>query len=177
MNTRLSACLPLAAPLTLMALLAGCAQPMATRSAAPTARLYANDLAGGAKLCTVPRPVNLTAGQPTEATMVLDNDGGWCGILVAQPGPKPFDLGLVEARPTNGRLHIRKVGDNTRVDYIPNAAFGGTDAFAVRLMPGGATLRVAVTVNYTAPPAPPPPPAHVAPPARRTPAPAPARRR
>ena len=161
----------LAAPLTLLAALAGCAEPQANRPVTQTARLYANDLAGGAKLCTVPRPVNLVAGQPTEATMVVDNDGGWCGILVNQAGPKPFDLGLVATRPQNGRLHIRKVGDNTRVDYIPNAAYGGTDAFAVRLMPGGATLRVAVTVNYTAPPAPPAPPPP-APPAR-----APARRR
>ena len=167
MNSRLT----LVAPLTLLAALAGCAEPQATRSVASTARVYANDLAGGSKLCTVPQPVNLTAGQPTEATMVVDNDGGWCGILVAQSGPKPFDFGLVETRPTNGRLHIRKVGNNTRVDYIPNVAFGGTDAFAVRLMPGGAMLRTAVTVNYTAPPAP-PPPAQVAPPARRTPAPA-----
>ncbi|MDN3566886.1 hypothetical protein ACFQY5_26525 [Paeniroseomonas aquatica] len=174
MNSRLT----LVAPLTLLAALAGCAEPQATRRAAPTTRVYANDLAGGAKLCTVQQPVSLTAGQPTETTMVLDNDGGWCGILVSQPGPKPFDLGLVETRPTNGRLHIRKVGDNTRVDYIPNAAFGGSDAFAVRLMPGGATLRVAVTVNYTAPAAPPPPPARAAtPPPRRTPAAAPARRK
>jgi hypothetical protein len=156
--------LALVAPLTLLAALAGCAQPMATRSSGSTARLYANDLAGGAKLCTVPRPVNLVAGQPTDATMVVDNDGGWCGILVNQPGPKPFDMGLVSTRPQNGRLHIHKVGDNTRVDYIPNAAYGGPDAFEVRLMPGGATLRVAVTVNYTAPPAPPAPPP--APPAR-----------
>lgn len=168
MNLRLS----LAAPATLLALLAGCAQPMATRSGASTARVYANDLSGGAKLCTVPRPVNLTPGQPTDATMVVDNDGGWCGILVNQPGPKPFDLGLVAVRPTHGRLHIRKVGDNTRVDYIPNAAFGGSDEFTVRMLPGGSTLRVAVTVNYTAPAAPPPPPAQAATPPRRTPTPA-----
>jgi hypothetical protein len=151
-----------AGPLTLLAglaLLAGCAGQQAARPAGSSARLYANDLAGGAKVCTVPQAVSLANEQPTDVTMVLDNDGGWCGIQVAQPGPKPFDAGLVTTRPQHGRLHIRKVGDNTRVDYIPNAAFGGTDAFAVRLLPGGAVLRAAVTVNYTAPPAPPPPPA------------------
>ncbi len=119
----------------------------------------ADDLAGGAKTCTVPQAAVLSAGQQVETTMTVDNDGGWCGITVAQSGPKPFAYGTVQSRPRNGRVHIHTVGDNTRVDYIPNAAFGGTDNFAVQLKPGNATMRVAVTVTYTPPPAPPAPPA------------------
>ena len=172
MNARFAAARPLTLALGL-AMLAGCAEQAATRAPAPGARLYANDLAGGAKTCTVPQQVSLSAGQPADATMLVDNDGGWCGITVAQSGPKPYANGLVEKRPENGRLHIHSVGDRTRVDYIPNAAFGGTDAFTVRMLPGDATLRVAVTVNYTAPPAPPAPPAAPA----RSPARSPARRR
>jgi hypothetical protein len=33
----------------------------------------------------------------------------------------------------------------TRIDYTPNKGFVGTDAFAVKLIPGDATVRVAVT--------------------------------
>ena len=164
----MSPCLSVIRPFALvagLAALAGCAGPTAP-TARSAARVYAADLTGGAKLCTVPQSVNLTAGQTTEATMAVENDGGWCGILVSQSGPKPFSAGLVTERPQNGRLHVHTVGDQTRVDYIPNPAYGGPDAFAVRLMPGGAVLHVAVTVNYTAPPAPPAP----------TPAPAPARK-
>ncbi|MBL6453873.1 hypothetical protein JMJ55_00975 [Belnapia sp. T6] len=158
MNARLS----FAGPLTLaagLALLAGCAPQQAASPARPGARIYANDLAGAAKTCTVPQPAVLSAGQQVETTMTVDNDGGWCGITVAQSGPKPFSYGTVANRPQHGRLHIHTVGDSTRVDYIPNAAFGGTDSFAVQLKPGDATMRVAVTVTYTAPPAPPTPPA------------------
>ncbi|MCO6418046.1 hypothetical protein JYK14_18035 [Siccirubricoccus sp. KC 17139] len=155
--------------LALATLLAACAQQQ--QAAAPAARVYAVDLQGQAKNCTVPANVALSADRPAEATMSLDNDGGWCGIFVAQPGPKPFDYGTVRSRPANGRVLIRKVGDRTRVDYFPNAAFGGTDNFTVQLMPGGQELKVAVTVAYTPPPAPPAPPAHT-PPART-----PARRR
>jgi hypothetical protein len=137
--------LKFAAPLMLAVTLAGCAQQ--PRPAASVNRVYAVDLAGGAQVCTVPRSVDLVAGQPTDATMVVGNDGGWCGIAVSQPGPRPFAAGLVTTRPQHGRLHIRRVGDYTRVDYIPNAGYRGADAFAVRLMPGGAVLRVAATVN------------------------------
>ncbi|WP_149535880.1 hypothetical protein [Siccirubricoccus phaeus] len=152
--------------LALAALLAACAQQQA---AGPAARVYAVDLQGQAKNCTVPTNVSLRPERATDATMSLDNDGGWCGVTVAQPGPKPYDYGVVRTRPSNGRVLIRTVGDRTRVDYFPNAAFGGTDNFAVRLMPGGVEMNVAVTVAYTPPPAPPAPPT---PPART-----PARRR
>jgi hypothetical protein len=144
--------------LALAAALAACAQPQ-QQAGAPGARIYAADLQGAAKSCTVPQQVSLSPDRPAEVAMTVDNDGGWCGISVAQSGPKPFDAGLVTTRPANGRVLVRKVGDRTRVDYFPNPAFGGTDSFAVRLLPGGATMQVAVTVTYTAPPAPPPPPA------------------
>lgn len=152
------------AALTGLGLLAGCAAQQPPVATAPTARLYAFDLEGAAKDCTVPQPVSLSADKPAEVTMAVGNDGGWCGVLVNQPGP-----GLVATRPQNGRLLIRKIGDRTRVDYIPNPAYGGPDAFAVRILPADAMLRVAVNVTYTPPPAPPAPPA---PPPR-----APARRR
>jgi hypothetical protein len=151
--------------LALAAALAACAQPQ-QQAGAPATRIFATDLQGAAKNCTVPQQVSLSSDRPAEVSMTVDNDGGWCGISVAQSGPKPFDAGLVTARPANGRVLVRKVGDRTRVDYFPNPAFGGTDTFAVRLLPGGATMRVAVTVNYTPPPAPPAPPA----PPPRTPA-------
>ncbi|GGC41733.1 hypothetical protein GCM10011504_20210 [Siccirubricoccus deserti] len=151
--------------LALAATLAACAQPQ-QQAAAPATRIFATDLQGAAKSCTVPQQVSLSPDRPAEVSMTVGNDGGWCGISVAQSGPKPFDAGLVTARPANGRVLVRKVGDHTRVDYFPNPAFGGTDTFAVRLLPGGATMRVAVTVNYTPPPAPPAPPA----PPPRTPA-------
>lgn len=142
MNLRLNFVLPVA----LAAVVAGCA-PQAPRPAASVNRVYATDLSGGARVCTVPQSVNLVAGQPTDVTMAVGNDGGWCGIVVSQPGPRPFAAGLVTTRPQHGRLHVRRVGDYTRVDYIPNAGYRGTDAFAVRLMPGGSVLRVAATVN------------------------------
>lgn len=171
-----------APPLTVaaaVALLQGCAQ---TPPPPPAPRVYAVDLQGKAALCTVsPAGVNLAPGQTFEAQMVVGNDGGWCGIPVAQPAsgsppvPRPYAAGLVAARPANGRLHIRRVGAQTRVDYIPDRGFAGTDSFAVRLVPGDATLRVNVTVQATEPAAtpaaaaPPPSPPPQAPqrPARR----------
>jgi hypothetical protein len=146
--------------------------PQQQQAAAPTARIYAVDVQGRSALCDVPRGVTLAAGRATDATMTMDNDGGWCGIATDRAGP-----GLVTAKPANGRLHVRKVGAITRVDYIPDRGFTGTDAFAVKLLPDQAELKVAATVQpsaqtATATPAAAPPPAA---PARR-PAPAAARR-
>ena len=36
---------------------------------------------GAAAVCTAPQRVELAAGQQAEATMVVKNDGGWCGIM------------------------------------------------------------------------------------------------
>ena len=89
--------------------------------------------------------MTLAADRSIEATMTMDNDGGWCGIATNRAGP-----GLVTAKPSNGRLHVRKVGANTRVDYIPDRGFVGTDTFAVKLLPDQAELKVAATVQGSA---------------------------
>jgi hypothetical protein len=39
------------------------------------------------------------------------------------------------------------VGDETRIDYTPDRRFAGSDAFTVKLIPGDATIKVAVTVT------------------------------
>lgn len=128
-----------------LAVLGGCAQ--APQTAAPGARTYAVDMQGGARVCNATQNVTLGPAQPVEAQVSLVNDGGWCGISVARPGPQPYVAGLVTARPSNGRVHIRAVGDRTRVDYIPDPGFAGTDSFAVRMLPDGGQMRVAVTVQ------------------------------
>ena len=151
-----------------MALLAGCAEQ--PKPVASGARVFYVDTQGASSLCTVPPKVELSAGQQAEATMVVKNDGGWCGITVAQRGPKPYDAGLLVGRPEHGRVHVHKVGDVSRIDYIPDAGFGGEDRFTVRMLPGNPALRVAVTVQYTPPPAPPAPPTPPPAPARRAPA-------
>jgi hypothetical protein len=126
------------------AALAACA---GTGPAPSTMRVYHVDQQGGAQVCTVPRNVSLSPGGTTEAQMTVGNDGGWCGISVAQSGPKPYAAGKVVGRPSNGRLHVHSVGDRTRVDYYPDRGFSGSDNFTVSLVPGEALLRVAVTVQ------------------------------
>src|SRR3712207_2182653 len=113
--------------------------------AAPGPRIYAVDVQGRSALCDVPQKVSLAAGRPTEAAMTMDNDGGWCGIATDRAGP-----GLVVAKPANGRLNVRKVGATTRVDYIPDRGFVGTDTFAVKLLPDQAELRVTANVQGSA---------------------------
>jgi len=134
----------LAAVLGLAALQAACA-PQQQQAAAPGPRIYAVDVQGRSALCDVPQGVTLAADRPTEAALTMDNDGGWCGISTNRPGP-----GLVTAKPAHGRLHVRKVGATTRVDYIPDRGFVGTDTFAVKLLPDQAELRVAATVQGSA---------------------------
>jgi hypothetical protein len=112
---------------------------------APTARVFATDLMGGAKTCEVPQ-VAPAAGKDTPVAMKLDNDGGWCGVAVVADG-KPYDAGLLIAPAAHGKVLIHSVGDITRVDYTPESQFAGTDAFAVRLLPGNAVLKVDVTVT------------------------------
>jgi hypothetical protein len=127
--------------------LAGCAHP-GPGPAASNLRVYAADVAGAAKVCEVPK-VNPVAGAGSEAAIKVVNDGGWCGIPVHQDGPKPFDAGLLEKRAAHGDVTIHEVGDNTRIDYTPDRGFAGNDTFAVKLIPGDATINVAVTVTAT----------------------------
>jgi hypothetical protein len=110
-------------------------------------RLYASDLNGGAKVCTVPAVPGVTAGQEAAVTMTVGNDGGWCGFPMTQPGPEPYAAGLLTIRPAHGTIYIHTVGDATRIDYTPDAGFTGSDNFAVRLVPGNGLLRIAVTVT------------------------------
>ena len=123
-------------------LLQACAQQAPS---GPPARVFAADMSGAAKVCTAP-PVTPAAGQTLDAAIKLGNDGGWCAITVNNDG-RPFDAGLLTAEPRHGKVLIHTVGNDTRIDYTPAARYAGPDAFAVRLLPGGATIRVAATVT------------------------------
>ena len=120
-------------------------QACAERPSGPPARMFATDLAGGAKKCVVPT-VTPTAGQETPVAMALGNDGGWCAITVANAG-KPFDAGLLTVPPTHGKVLIHTVGNDTRIDYTPESRFTGPDTFTVRLLPGNVTIRASVSVS------------------------------
>ena len=125
------------------ALLAGCGN----QAPPPTsARVYAADVTGQAKLCDVPK-IDPAAGRTTDAAIKVGNDGGWCGVPVDQPGPKPFDSFLLTTRPAHGTVFIHTVGDITRIDYTPDRGYTGTDSFSVQLIPGDATLHETVTVT------------------------------
>jgi len=121
--------------------LAGCKDGPVAR--AP--RVYAIDMNGKARACTA-ADADTSAGKATEATISMSNEGGWCGVLTRQGG-RPYAAGLVQTRPQHGMVHIHTVGDDTRVDFVPDAGFSGQDKFSVRLLPGNATLNVAVTVT------------------------------
>jgi hypothetical protein len=112
--------------------------------APPSARVFAADMTGAAKACTVP-PVTPAAGQTVDVAMKVGNDGGWCAITVNNNG-RPFDAGLVVTPPAHGKQVIHTVGNDTRIDYTPAPRFTGPDAFSVRLIPGDATIRATVTV-------------------------------
>lgn len=111
----------------------------------PTNPIFASDLAGAAKNCTVPK-VSPAAGQQTPVAMKVGNDGGWCAIIVNNGG-KPFSAGLLATEPMHGDVLIHSVGDNTRIDYTPDVQFAGADTFVVRLIPGNATIAASVVVS------------------------------
>ncbi len=139
--------------------LAGCAEKPRT-AAHVSLPVYAIDLQGGAANCVVSKPA-LAPGQEAAASMTVANDGGWCALSVSQDGPAPYSAGLLIQRPAHGNLLIHGVGDATRIDYTPERGFTGTESFVVRLIPGDASIRVAVDVTpgsaSVAPPAPPEP--------------------
>ena len=120
----------------------GCAQPGATGS---RERVFAAHLAGGARKCEAPTP-SLTDGQTAQVAMKMANDGGWCGVSVSRSG-RPYDAGLLTTRPTHGKVEVIRVGDVTRITYRPPPRFTGTDSFAIKLLPGDATVQVTATVT------------------------------
>ena len=121
---------------------AACTPP--TRQA-PAARLYAIDQADGAKSCTV-SPMQVADGRETPIAMTVGNDGGWCALTLSNSG-QPYAAGLLTARPAHGRVYIHTVGSATRIDYTPTAQHAGPDSFTVKMQPGDAVARVAVTVS------------------------------
>jgi hypothetical protein len=134
----------LAAGVLLPALLlgAGCQERVAGVAAT---RVYAIDQNGRAKTCNAPA-ADTSAGKPTDATITMSNEGGWCGVTTRQ-GNRPYSAGLIQTRPQHGMAFVHTVGDDTRVDFTPDAGFTGQDKFSVRLIPGNAILNVAVTVT------------------------------
>jgi hypothetical protein len=144
-------------PVAGLAALAACAE--APR--ASTNRVFFVDTQGGARQCTVPKDVTLAADRLTEVAMTVGNDGGWCGVSIARDG-QPYAAGGVTARPQHGRVHVRTVGDVTRVDFFPDTGFAGTDSFIVAMVPGGHRMKVNVTVQPGATPAAATPPARAA---------------
>jgi hypothetical protein len=128
------------------AALAACAKNDAPLSQS-TRPVYAADMMGAAKSCTVADNPRLVDAQQTEVPMTLGNDGGWCGLRVSRPGPEPFDAGLLTSRAAHGRVRVQAVGDWTRIDYIPDPGFVGEDSFVVRLLPGSTSVRVNAKVE------------------------------
>jgi hypothetical protein len=86
------------------------------------------------------------SGQTVQAQMQVVNDGGWCGMTVNRNGV-PYDSYMLATRPNHGTVYAHRVGNNTRIDYTPDAGFAGTDSFAVTLIPGNAVVGVGVTVS------------------------------
>jgi hypothetical protein len=137
-------CLAWTALLLSAGLLQACSHPSAPAGSAT--RVYAVDMAGAAKTCDGPR-LSPASGEKAAVTIKMGNDSGWCAVRVYQAGPKPFDAGLLLTRPSHGSILIHEVGDETRIDYTPDRRFTGSDAFAVKLIPGDARLDVAVTIT------------------------------
>jgi hypothetical protein len=121
----------------------GCAPKPAPQ--ASTTRRYAIDFVGGAHSCVVTKDLQTEPGKQADATMTTSNDG-WCAIPVSQSG-HPYAAGLVTARPAHGTLYIHAVGDDTRIDYTPDAHYVGPDTFTVRLLPGEPVVNAKVTVT------------------------------
>jgi hypothetical protein len=107
--------------------------------------IYTVDKTGGAKTC-VAQPASPPDGKSVLDQMQMSNDGGWCGIIATRDG-HAFDSYLLLVRPEHGRVYAHHVGANTRIDYTPDKGFTGTDAFAVRMIPGEGIIQGAVTVT------------------------------
>ena len=130
-------------PLAAAVLLAGCVKPPVAGPAGPNLNV------GIASVCKPSEP-KLAAGATAQATLQMNNDGGWCAIRVADAG-QPFLLGLLPGRPDHGRVLIRTAGEQTFLDYVPKTGYAGPDSFTVTLRPhklgeADSTVHVTVTV-------------------------------
>ena len=130
--------------------LAGCNQNKAA-SAGAGAKLYAFDFAGAAQKCTAPADLQLTPGHETTVAMTVSNEGGWCAFKTDQADAKqgdakPFDAALVTVRPVHGKVYVHTVGNDTRVDYTPDARYAGPDGFTLEMLPGNLSVHTNVTV-------------------------------
>ena len=65
-------------------------------------RVFAVDMAGAAKSCTV-STVDLAGGKSADATIAMGNDGGWCAIAVSQSAGEAPAAGLFGTRGLAGR--------------------------------------------------------------------------
>ncbi len=133
-----------------LAFVAGCVEKPST--AASGVKLYAFDLAGAARRCAAPADVKLAPGQETQVAMSVSNEGGWCAFKVDQSdaklgGPKPFAASLVTVRAAHGKVYIHTVGNDTRVDYTPDARYAGPDGFTIEMLPGELSIHTNVTVG------------------------------
>ena len=118
-------------------------QACAPTPSGPSVRLFHSDFQGIAKTCATPK-ADMIPGKAVDVSMRVSSDAGWCGLTVNN-GSRPFDTELLTARPAHGKIYAHIVGNDTRIDYTPDAGFVGTDTFTVKLLPGNAVVNVAVT--------------------------------
>ncbi len=133
-------------------------------------RQYYVDQGGIAPTCKT-SAVSLKDGQEATAEMTAGGGPGRCSFSFSRGGD-PYGAGLLNSRPEHGKVYIHSVGDDTRIDYTPEPSYDGPDSFKVTLVPGAASLRVAVTVirSPSAAPEPAPAPAPVEKPRPKAPA-------
>lgn len=83
------------------------------------------------------------------ATIVMNNDGGWCWMMSAESNRgMPYGPYLKVTRPPQyGTLQIDVLETRTRVAYRPNPSFVGTDGFETRSMEVGFEVDYRVTVT------------------------------
>lgn len=83
------------------------------------------------------------------ATVVMNNDGGWCWMMSSESNRgMPYGPYLKVTRPPQyGTLQIDVLATQTRVAYRPNPGFVGTDGFETRSMEVGYEVDYRVTVT------------------------------
>ena len=130
-------------PILALAAVGALLQACSPKPAGPQVRLFEADFKGAAKTCETPKPATIP-GKTIDTPLKVGSDGGWCGLSVSNGG-HPFDTELLTAAPAHGKVYVHKVGNDTRIDYTPEAGFTGTDTFTVQLLPTDASVHVGVT--------------------------------